>query len=112
MTTVTTAKNQILRMRDVCDLVKLSRATVYEKLSIASVRFDKDFPRPIKLSAGPGNSAIGFLASSIDDWVQGRIEASKTKQKWSFDEFTTGIATEKNWDKSQVDALRLITNSF
>lgn len=79
MATNTTPNKQLLRMADVCKLLSLSRSTLYEKISRASPRFDKTFPRPIKLSSTTGSSAIAFLASSIDDWIQGRIDASEGK---------------------------------
>lgn len=63
---------QILRLKQVCQRLQISRSSLYEKITITSSRFDKDFPRPFKLGA----SAIGFNAASIDQWVLGRIAAS------------------------------------
>jgi prophage regulatory protein len=59
----------ILRRRDVESLLGLSRSAIYDKLNARSPRYDKAFPRPIKL----GKSSIGWVASELNDWLAGRM---------------------------------------
>jgi prophage regulatory protein len=67
---------QILRLKQVCERLQISRSSLYEKITITSPRFDKDFPRPFKLGA----SSIGFAASAVDKWVLGRIAVSSAME--------------------------------
>lgn len=67
----------VLRVRHVCQLLNISRSSLYEKISPSSPRYDPTFPRPFKLGAAPSSKAIGFWAEAIASWVQARIEASK-----------------------------------
>jgi prophage regulatory protein len=60
-------------MREVIKKLGISRSSLYEKLSVRSPRYDKDFPRPIKL----GKSTIGFDQGAIQRWIQTRIAASR-----------------------------------
>lgn len=62
------SRTQILRLNQVCSRLGIARSTVYDKLSPTSPRHDKTFPRPIKL----GLSAVGWLESSIEEWVHQR----------------------------------------
>lgn len=79
MTAQISPHKQVVRLPETCLRTGLSRSAVYEKISPASPRYDKTFPRPFKLSSNPASSAVGFLASSIDEWIQSRIDASEGK---------------------------------
>jgi prophage regulatory protein len=79
MTTQNSPYKKVLRIWETCDRIGNKRATVYEKITPTSPRYDKTFPRPIKLSGNPKSSAIGFIASEIDDWIQSRIDARDGK---------------------------------
>lgn len=57
--------DEILRMRDLCGLLALSRSTVYEKINPKSRRYDAKFPKPFKLSV----AAIGWRKSDILIWI-------------------------------------------
>ncbi|MBK1683920.1 helix-turn-helix transcriptional regulator [Rhodoferax fermentans] len=72
----TTPNLKILRLKQVCERLQISRSSLYEKITITSPRFDKDFPRPFKLGA----SAIGFDADAVNQWVLGRIAASSAME--------------------------------
>ena len=67
----------VLRVRDVCHRLGISRSSLYEKISPSSPRYDSTFPRPFKLGAASSSKAVGFLAEAIDSWVKARIEDSK-----------------------------------
>lgn len=51
---------QILKIKQVCKKIGMSRATVYRLLKI-----DQTFPKPLKL----GLAAIGWLESDIEAWL-------------------------------------------
>jgi prophage regulatory protein len=61
---------RVLRIALVQERTGLSRSTIYERLNTKSARYDKTFPRPFKI----GMSAIGWLESSIEQWIMSRIE--------------------------------------
>ncbi len=64
---------RILRMKDLIERTKLSRATLY--VLMAS---DPTFPKKVKLSA----RSIGFLESEVDGWIATRVLArSATAQE-------------------------------
>ena len=64
---------RIVRMKDLIERTKLSRATLY--VLMAS---DPTFPKKVKLSA----RSIGFLESEIDGWIFARVLArSATTQE-------------------------------
>ncbi len=58
---------KILRLPDVLARTGLSRSTIYLRLA------EDNFPRPISLGA----RSIGFVESEVDDWISGRIQASR-----------------------------------
>ena len=57
----------ILRLKDVQERVKLSRSSIYAKVST------NQFPSPIKL----GKRASGWLEAEVDDWLAQKIESSR-----------------------------------
>lgn len=58
---------QVLRVRQVCAKLAISRSSLYEKISPQSGRYDASFPRPFKI--GGAATAVGFLEESIDAWI-------------------------------------------
>ena len=64
----------ILRRRDLEARLKLSRSTIYDKINPASPRYDKTFPKPIRLGGG---AAVGWVESEVEDWLRGQIEVSR-----------------------------------
>ena len=59
--------HQILRLLEVKETVKLSRSSIYLRISKGK------FPASISL----GGRAVGWLEQDIQDWLDERIEASK-----------------------------------
>ena len=57
---------QILRLKDVLTLTGLSRSSIYLQIS------EGTFPNQISI----GKRAVGWEASSIDEWIQQRIDES------------------------------------
>lgn len=55
----------ILKIREVCELIKLSKATVY-RLEAA-----RKFPQRVKLSA----RAVGWKSSAVMEWLANRETA-------------------------------------
>lgn len=68
MTTVQTNIKRIIRQKEVCDKLGLSKATVW-----LYVRTRDDFPKPIRLGA----NSVGWLESEIDAFIDARIAASR-----------------------------------
>ena len=60
----------ILRMKEVCSELGVSRASVYRLLQSGS------FPKPLKL----GKRAIGWERDHIQQWVKSRSAALQTEQ--------------------------------
>jgi len=56
----------ILREKEVIKVVGLSRTSIWRKERLGT------FPRRVKL--GPEGRAVGWLRSSIEDWLQGLKE--------------------------------------
>ena len=57
---------KVLRIRQVQERTGLSRSTIYDRLNPRSPRYDCTFPKPMKI----GLSAIGWLESSINEWIE------------------------------------------
>lgn len=60
--------NTILRLPAVKSRIGLSRSTIYLRIS------EGTFPKPVKLG---GLRAVGWLESSIEDWLTQQIEQSR-----------------------------------
>ena len=58
----------ILRVKEVCALLKLSKSSLYAKLQQGNRYHDPSFPKPIKLGA----AAVGWTEQSIMTWLEGR----------------------------------------
>ena len=58
------AKNRVIRMRDLADKVSLRPSTIYELVAKGH------FPRPFKIVQN--GRAAGWLESEIDAWLEGR----------------------------------------
>ena len=60
--------NAILRLPAVKARTGLSRSTIYLRISEGS------FPKPVSL----GSRAVGWIESEIDDWLNQKIDASRS----------------------------------
>lgn len=67
-------KIQIIRLSEVSKLSGLSRSTLYEKLNEKSSRYDKTFPKQLKLSC----NAVGWLEHEVLEWLE-----SKANERFS-----------------------------
>jgi len=56
-------------MKELVGVVGLSRSYIY------ALQARGEFPRPIRLVKG--GRATGYLRSEIDDWLKGRIDATR-----------------------------------
>lgn len=64
------AGDTILRLPHVKSRTGLSRSSIYAGAKVGT------FPAPIKL----GERAVGWTASSIDAWVQARVQAAGQRE--------------------------------
>lgn len=60
--------NKMMRRKEVESLLGLSRSTIYDKMNPKSSRYDKEFPRPIKLSL----NAVGWFEQDVYNWLKTR----------------------------------------
>ncbi|MCF7545439.1 helix-turn-helix transcriptional regulator [Pseudomonas petrae] len=74
MSTEPSQSLRVLRLRQVIQRVGLSRSTIYDRINPKSSRYDESFPKPIKIGA----SAIGWIESSISEWIESRIEQGRS----------------------------------
>jgi prophage regulatory protein len=64
---------RILRMREVQLKIGVARSTLYDWSDPRSPRFDKTFPKPIKL----GGNSVGWINGEIEDWICRRAASRK-----------------------------------
>ena len=60
----------VIKMKELVGVVGLSRSYIY------ALQARGEFPRPIRLVKG--GSATVYLRSEIDDWLKGRIDATRS----------------------------------
>ena len=63
----------VIKMKELVGVVGLSRSYIY------ALQARGEFPRPIRLVKG--GRATGYLRSEIDDWLKGRIDATRSNVK-------------------------------
>jgi prophage regulatory protein len=57
---------RLIRMRELCVMLSLSRSTIYDRLNPKSKRYDPAFPKPLKL----GTSAVGWQLQDVMSWIK------------------------------------------
>ncbi|MDX7736501.1 helix-turn-helix transcriptional regulator [Aeromonas caviae] len=65
--------DRFIRMRELKEMISLSRSSIYDKLNAKSPRHGPSFPRAVKL----GVSAIGWRQSEIHQWIKTRSKNSQ-----------------------------------
>ena len=60
----------VIKMKELVGVVGLSRSYIY------ALQARGEFPRPIRQVKG--GRATGYLRSEIDDWLKGRIDATRS----------------------------------
>ena len=60
-------EHQIIRLKDVIALTRLSRSTIYLRM------VQGKFPKKIKL----GSRAVGWISSEVNEWIEERIRESR-----------------------------------
>ena len=71
---MTIQPDRILRVRDTCERVGLSRSTIW-----GLARRGK-FPQAVQLSSA---ASVGFLEREVADWIAARAQARKPRPKLS-----------------------------
>ncbi|MGY6036534.1 helix-turn-helix transcriptional regulator [Aeromonas sp. AE23HZ002T15] len=56
---------KILRCKDLIKKLGLSRSSLYDRLAPSSPRFDKSFPKAIRLGA----NSVGWFEHEVDQWL-------------------------------------------
>lgn len=57
--------NRLIRRRELEGLTGLSRSAIYEKMSESSSRYDKSFPKPVRIGA----RAIAWRLADVHAWI-------------------------------------------
>ena len=70
------AAMMILRKPQLEERIGLKKSSIHSRLDPKSKYFDPDFPKPIKLSSGCRNGAVGWKSSEIDAWIASRVTAT------------------------------------
>ena len=90
----------IIRRKKVEARTGLARSTLYDRINPKSPRYDATFPRPISLGAG----AVGWIESEITDWIEARINISRTRAE----QLETCKSIQPSKAVILVDGLRVI----
>lgn len=64
---------RVLRLKQVCAEVGLSRSTIYEMVARGA------FPRPVKLTDRAVGGAVGWLSDQIAEWTESRPSAARAR---------------------------------
>lgn len=64
----------LLRVSEVAKILGISRSTIYAQLQQRSDELHSDFPRPIRLNAGP-RSSVRWRADDLQAWIDSRHRA-------------------------------------
>ena len=57
---------RILRLKQLQQLLSISRSTIYDRMNSSSPRYDPDFPKPVKL----GGYAVGWIELDVVAWIE------------------------------------------
>ncbi|MCQ4255412.1 helix-turn-helix transcriptional regulator [Stutzerimonas stutzeri] len=67
----------MIRMRQLIQLIPVSKATIYDWMNPSSPRYDETFPRPVKLSVGARGGAVGWSNAAVMGWIAARMSSQK-----------------------------------
>ena len=67
----------LLRIEDLCEKLKLSKASIYNLMNKKSKYFDPSFPEKIKLTA----NSVAWIEEQIDDWIDSKIFSEKLQSR-------------------------------
>lgn len=63
---------KLYRLRELCEVLGMSRSAIYERLNYKSRYHDPTFPQPIQLSTSR-RGAVAWSADEIDRWCESRM---------------------------------------
>ncbi len=66
---------QVLRARQVAELLSIGKSTLYDWMNPRSPRYDPVFPKPVKL----GMASVGWLAPEIEEWLARRVSSTRKR---------------------------------
>jgi len=62
--------NSILRFKQVCELTKMARSTVYTRLDPKGDYYDPTFPKPFNI----GPRLVFWDANQVQEWINKQIK--------------------------------------
>lgn len=63
----------ILRIKDLCEKLKLSKPTIYNLMNKNSKYFDEAFPKPIKLTT----NSVAWIEEHVDAWIERKMQSNE-----------------------------------
>lgn len=83
MKDVSGSELRVVRLKQLVEMIGLSRSTIYDRMNPKSPRYDDSFPRSI----GLGGKAKGWLLGDVNYWLGMQVQLSKGgDSKWGDDE--------------------------
>lgn len=61
---------RIIRMRQLTEMISVSRSTIYDWMNPKSPRYNSDFPVPRRLSKSLKSGACGWIESEVLHWLE------------------------------------------
>ena len=65
---------RLIRLPQVVDRIGLKKGAIEDRLNPSSPRYDKTFPKKIKI----GKNSVAWLESEIEFWIEQQVLRSKT----------------------------------
>lgn len=62
--------SRIIRMRQLTEMISVSRSTIYDWMNPRSPRYNPEFPVPKRLSKSGKSGAIGWIESEVLGWLE------------------------------------------
>lgn len=66
-------KRYLLSIKKLCLKLDVSKSFIYSRLNSHSKYYDKNFPRPIKLS----ENSVAWIEDQVDDWIESKMSATQ-----------------------------------
>lgn len=62
----TQTSHHIIRLKELCKMLGLSKSTIYDKQDPKSPRFDSSFPQKVHLGA----RSVGYILEDVEAWLK------------------------------------------
>lgn len=66
----------VIRVKQLVQLLALSRSTIYGKMNEGSPQYDASFPLPIQLGA----ASVGWRLSDVENWIDAQAQKASDRR--------------------------------